>query len=32
VTVPKRGRLKDVARLGAGYNSEEMVTIKLETI
>ena len=32
VSVPRRGKLKGVARMGAAYNSEEMVTLKLSVI
>ena len=32
VSVPRAGRLRDVARMGAAYNAEEMVTMKLTTI
>ena len=32
VSVPRQGKLRGVARMGAAYNPEEMVTIKLDVI
>ena len=32
VSIPLQGRLKGVARMGAAYNVEEMISIKLATI
>ena len=32
VSVPRQGKLRGVARMGAQYNAEEMVSVKLATI
>ena len=32
VSIPLAGKLKGRARMGAGYNEEEVLTIKLDTI
>ena len=32
VSVPRSGKLKGRARMGAAYNDEEMITIKLDVI